>query len=86
VTETEARIIVRSVTPAAVARWRAVGRAGVEIKGEVGRILDAPLAAALGRVAGQWSGTLPAVVTVLEAATGRPRGRESGAGCYLCAT
>ena len=70
-TEAEARIIVRSVTPAAVARWRAVGRAAVEIEGEVGRIVDPALAAALGRVAGQWSGTLPAVVVVLEAATGR---------------
>ena len=70
-TREDALIIVRSVTPAAVARWRAVGRAAVEIEGEVGRIVDPALAAALGRVAGQWSGTLPAVVVVLEAATGR---------------
>ena len=70
-TREDALIIVRSVTPAAVARWRAVGRAAVEIEGEAGRIVDPALAAALGRVAGQWGGTLPAVVVVLEAATGR---------------
>ena len=70
-TEAEARIIVRSVTPAAVARWRAVDRAAVEIEGEVGRIVDPALAAALGRVAGQWSGIVPSLVVVLEAATGR---------------